>query len=280
MDVTWTSGDWSLSVRPEMGGALTGCRYRGKHVLRPAVAGRGVLGASAFPMVPFVGRIDQGRFVHDGAAYRVPPNFPPEPHAIHGHGWQSAWTHGVIHGGLRLELKSADPRWPWPIEATQTFVPDGDLMIVELQLTNLGETPMPAGLGWHPYFQAEGASLAAHVTAAWGGERAHTQVPCEGADCLSEQTSVSQLDLDCCFEWPGGMAEIWLGNGLKVRMEAGEMARRLTLYAPAGEDFFCVEPVTQAPDAVNMADPEAAGLRRLAPGETLVFVILLRARGG
>ena len=276
MHVTWTSGDWSLVVDPQMGGALTLCRYQGRDVLRSAVEGRGVLGASAFPMVPFVGRIDQGRFSYDGAAFSVPPNFPPEPHAIHGHGWQSAWRHAVIPDGLRLELQGKDPRWPWPIQATQTFDADGNLLIVELTLTNLGETSMPAGLGWHPYFEARNAALTANVSAAWAGARAHDLVLCEGADTLAVPRQVSGLDLDRCFEWPGGVAEIRLGNGLGVTMEAGAKARRLTIYAPPGEDFFCVEPVTQAPDAVNMADPAGAGLTRLAPGETLMLAILLR----
>lgn len=262
-----------------MGGALTACHYRGRDVLRPAVKGGGVLGASAFPMVPFVGRIDRGRFEYDGAAFAVPPNFPPEPHAIHGHGWQSAWSYDASHDALRLELKGADPRWPWPIEAIQTFTADGDRLSVELRLTNLGDTAMPAGLGWHPYFEADGASLTARVSAAWAGTRAHDRVPLEGADRLSEPVAISGLDVDRCFEWPGAQAAIRLGNGLSIQMETGPSARRLTLYHPAGADFFCVEPVTQAPDAVNMADPAAAGLQRLAPGETLALTILLRVSG-
>lgn len=278
MDTSWTSGDWTLSIRPDMGGALTACRYRGRNVLRPAVEGGGVLGASAFPMVPFVGRIDRGRFEYDGAAYAVPPNFPPEPHAIHGHGWQSAWSHGVIHDALRLELKGADPRWPWPVEASQTFVSDGNLLLYELRLTNLGDTAMPAGLGWHPYFEAEGASVTANVSAAWAGARAHDRVELGEAERLTEPTPVSGLDVDRCFEWPGGQAAIRLGNGLSIEMEAGPFARRLTLYHPAGAEFFCVEPVTQAPDAVNMPDPGPAGLQRLAPGGTLVLTALLRVR--
>jgi len=44
--------------------------------------------------------------------------------------------------------------------------------------------------------------------------------------------------------------------------------RWLHIYAPPGEDFFCVEPVSHRPDALNAADPAAEGVRVLAPGKS------------
>src|SRR5260370_12406805 len=46
---------------------------------------------AAFPLVPYSNRIREGRFAFRGRAVTLPLNRPPERHAIHGHGWQSAW---------------------------------------------------------------------------------------------------------------------------------------------------------------------------------------------
>ncbi|MEL7218992.1 MAG: hypothetical protein AAGK01_11250, partial [Pseudomonadota bacterium] len=40
------------------------------------------------------------------------------------------------------------------------------------------------------------------------------------------------------------------------------------VYSPPGEEFFCVEPVSHIPDAVNSAlSNDETGLRILKPGE-------------
>ena len=64
--------------------------------LRPAsdaaVTRRDGYEAAAFPLVPFSNRIRTGRFSFAGRDIALPLNRPPERHAIHGHGWQAAWT--------------------------------------------------------------------------------------------------------------------------------------------------------------------------------------------
>jgi aldose 1-epimerase len=44
----------------------------------------------------------------------------------------------------------------------------------------------------------------------------------------------------------------------------------LIVYTPAGDDFFCVEPVSHMTDAINrMGSVAEHGLRILMPGEEL-----------
>ncbi|MCI4644726.1 MAG: hypothetical protein MRY64_08100 [Hyphomonadaceae bacterium] len=271
MSIDRILGDWHLSARPELGGALMACQYKGEHVLRPGLEGHGVLGASAFPMVPFVGRITNGQFAFEGVSHQLTANFLPEPHTIHGFGWKAKWASDPREDALQLDLIAPDSRWPWPIRAQQLYQVDGACLTLKMSLTNLGETAMPAGLGWHPYFEAAGAAVKADITGVWTGEPPHRLVSSGPWKGLGALTPVAGLDMDQCCEWPGGEAELMLGDGIRVSLKASEPARRLTIYAPAGADFFCVEPVTHAPDAVNMADPEVAGLQMLAPGEMLTL---------
>src|SRR5579862_1048126 len=64
-------------------------------VLRPAgaaaLAGTNARALGSYPLVPFSNRIDHAGFRFDGRDYRLNRNFLPEPHAIHGDGWQQAW---------------------------------------------------------------------------------------------------------------------------------------------------------------------------------------------
>ena len=101
-------GGVELDLCPHVGGAITGLRWRGRDVLRPAgpacLNGGDPLFASSFPLVPFSNRIADARFAFQGRVYQLERNLPPEPHAIHGQGWQSPWAVAQASGAGRAEL--------------------------------------------------------------------------------------------------------------------------------------------------------------------------------
>ena len=159
--ITLRADGAGLTVAPAVGGAVT--RYWLERDgttwewLRPmpaeAVGGRHPDLASAFPLVPYSNRIREGRFTFRDRAVVLPLNRPPERHAIHGHGWQSAWR-PIATGPAeaQLEYRHAASAWPWPYRATQRFTLTPSSLTVALTLTNEGDTPMPAGLGWLLFF--------------------------------------------------------------------------------------------------------------------------------
>lgn len=140
---------------------------------------------------------------------------------------------------------------------------------------------MPAGLGWHPYFPKAEATLTADILAAWTDE--------DGAIigskpvALTERTDLTHtrqacdLDLDHCFTAGHGATIItWPSRSLRLKMEASQTLRFLTVYTPPGEDFFCVEPVSHIPDSVNNPLPaDQTGLQTLQPDEILSGEITL-----
>src|SRR5262244_154359 len=97
--VTLRADGAGLRLAPAAGGAVV--RYwleRGARVwewLRAsppeAFRDRNPYLASAFPLVPYSNRIREGRFSARGRSLIQPLNWPPERHAIHGHGWQTPW---------------------------------------------------------------------------------------------------------------------------------------------------------------------------------------------
>ena len=277
-----------LDLCPSIGGAITGFRWRGRDVLRSAGAAclsdGDPLFASSFPLVPFSNRIADARFAFEGRIYQLEPNLPPEPHAIHGQGWQSPWVvEQASAGGAELTFGHAVPDTPLDYRARQTFALHEDGLEIALELTNAGAGPMPAGIGHHPYFiRTDGVTLRARLDHVWlPDERKIPQrrVPLPAAWDFADGRRLASVDLDHCFGGWDGRAELhWPELDLTFVIEAGPIFRHLVIYVPPGQDFFCIEPVSQVNDGFNMRERgvEGTGVRVLAPGETLAGTIRLR----
>ena len=281
--ITLRAGDAAVELAPEAGGAVT--RYwlaRGsvtREWLRPTPAGGVRPGApyraAAFPLVPYSNRIRAGRFSFRGRAVVEPLNWPPEHHAIHGHGWQARWQPTEVRTAeARLEYRHAAGAWPWAYHATQRFTLAPARLTVELSLTNESATPMPAGIGWHPYFpRTPRAAITADVRAMWRTDE--EQLPTELVASPPEPFGRGR---DNCFvDWSRRAAIDWPELDARLVMRAEPPLDYLVVFTPARRRFFCVEPVSHVPDAFNLADAgrENTGMLVLEPGETLRTAVVL-----
>jgi aldose 1-epimerase len=228
-------------------------------------------------MVPFIGRIGNGRFVFDRVDYRLKPNMPPEPHAIHGRGWQTSWTINHSNNGdiVMEQTYHGSGDWPWSYHARQNFSAEGNTLHVNMALKNLSETQMPAGLGWHPYFPKAGAQLEADTSAIWAnvqdgiiGDRPSRLKPENDLRFLRQ---VDTLNLDSCYTMSRNVARIeWPERCLGISVSSGPTLNYLTVFTPPEENYFCIEPVSHIPDAINNPlSPNDTGFRVLQPGESL-----------
>lgn len=281
--VTLISGRLSLTLAPQYGGCVQEFRYGDCHILKPADPVQGndwdARRFSAFPMVPFCGRILNGELDVEGQTVRLPANMPPEPHAIHGFGWQSDWT-VVAHSenAATLSYTHNGEIWPWPFQASQVFqlMPDG--LKLSMNVRNLGTSEMPTGMGWHPYFPRAKAGLIAPVSHVWspGNEQNPARPnPIPDALNISTQRMVADLNLDhaysvtrpeCTLSWPD----------LNLRMKSESVFGKLIVYVPKNETYFCVEPISHAPGTFDRTlSDEVTGVTMLAPGETLSGTIRL-----
>jgi aldose 1-epimerase len=281
-------GGVELVLCPHIGGAITGFRWRGRDVLRPAGAaclnGGDPLCASSFPLVPFSNRIADGRFAFQGRVYQLARNLRPEPHAIHGDGWQSPWlVEQASAGRAELSFRHAVTGTPLDYRARQIFALHEDGLEIALELTNAGASPMPAGIGQHPYLiRTGGVTLRARLDHVWlPDERMIPQqrVPLPAAWDFADGLRLASLDLDHCFGGWDGRAELhWPELDLTLVIEAGPIFRHLVIYVPPGQDFFCIEPVSHVNDGFNMLERgvEGTGVRVLAPGQTLEGAVRFR----
>lgn len=277
MRIKLEKGDMLLELDPAAGGAVSALKHRDLNVLRAAPDRCGPafepLQYAAFPMVPFVGRIHNGLFRTQEQSVQLHPNLPPEPHAIHGYGWKTAWLVEVqTSEAVTLLHRHEADAWPWDYEARQTFRVEGSYLLVDLSVTNLGATPMPAGLGWHPYFYRAEASIALPTTHVWhpdevSGDNTPHEILCD-AD-LTIAAPVEDLKLDTTFSVASPEIKLeWPTHAVTLRSDP--IFSHATIYIPPREDFFCAEPITHAPNSVNgTLSPDITGQKWLEPGQKL-----------
>ncbi len=131
-------------VLPADGGRLGSLIIDGRELLvtrRP----EGPISWGSYPMAPWAGRIRHGELAFSGREYRLPLGMPP--HAIHGVVYDRPWQ-VVAPGTISIEL---DERWPFRGRVSQRFALDADGL--EITMTLAADEPMPAVIGWHPWFR-------------------------------------------------------------------------------------------------------------------------------
>ena len=100
--------------------------------------------------------------------------------------------------------------------------------------------------------------------------------PSEEED-LTIWREVDSLSLDNAFIMEEPEAAIyWPEQKIRVDISADPLMSHTVVYTPRGQDFFCVEPVSHSPDAVNSAHgTNITGLHSLAGGDTLTGTVRL-----
>jgi aldose 1-epimerase len=275
--IALSDGIARCDVAPQAGGSIagfwweTGARTDWLRPSRPADVARGDAEAMAcFPLVPWGNRIRDARFRFCGRDVALPAL---GPQAIHGHGWRGAWN--VVDrapGQLVMEYRHEPDAWPWCYVARETVTLAEGALSLTLELENLSDSVMPAGLGFHPYFpRRPGALLQADARGMWrndGDTLPHdlAAIP-EPWDFTAARPLADAID-NCFTRWDGRALLQWPRQQARLGLAADwPILSFLMVYTPPARDFFCVEPMSHCPDAVNLARTGAAenGLRVLAP---------------
>ena len=236
-----------------------------------------VLAAASFPLVPYVNRIRDGSFTFRGQTITISPNMPGDISPLHGQGWLSAWqvsSASDTAATLRFEHPAAE--WPWSYEAVQDFTLDETGLDARISCTNCSDTPMPCGLGFHPYFPCNAETvLDTQVACAWEIDEnvlPTAKVPATGRFDLSKRRVCGQ-ELDHGFGgWDGRATVSDPATSRRITMSSPD-AKFFQLYSPKEGGIFVIEPVTHANAALNAPESEWAelGMRVLEPGETMAL---------
>jgi len=266
-------GALRCDIAPALGGCIAGLWCGGVPVLRstPAVDLQTVRLSGSYPLVPYSNRQAFAHMRWSGADYPLTPNFAPEPHAIHGVGWERAWAVVASDANYaRLQYRhTPDASWPFAFDSTQQFRLEGDALQVSLNVTNTAAVAAPVGLGWHPYF-AKHAN--AHIAFAAQGrwEMDADKLPTHRLAHAGLNADCATLTVDHCFD--GWSDSVHLQDDLLDTCITSDLHQLVVFTTPA-RDNIAIEPVSHTNNALNLlaqgaATADALGVRVLQPGET------------
>ncbi|WP_394777624.1 aldose 1-epimerase [Undibacterium sp.] len=280
-----------LHIAPEAGGSIAafysvqdGTR---QHWLRPAseqaLRECNPEGMASFPLIPFSNRLRDGRASFQGRQIEIPP--AAKGHPLHGLAWRQPWTvtqQDAHSASLQLDFAGPDEDangWPYKFSARQFFRLYEDKLSVMMEVENLDTVSMPLGMGHHPYFPREaGTRLTLSAAAMWQGD--HEVMPTQLArppllEQLRNGLLIDDEALDNNFiGWEHNARVDWAATqhapARSLSLQAMSPFDFVVLYTPEGRDFFCVEPVSNCTDWLNLpSHPHAEiGGAVLAPGDT------------
>jgi aldose 1-epimerase len=147
--------DATVTVDPAHGGRIAQLHVRGRELLVGAdpstPLGEQSMHWGSFPMAPWAGRVRRGRFVFDGVEHHLDVNLAP--HAIHGTAFTREWDVVLVDDHeIELAVDLDEPHgWDLGGTAHQRIAIEDASVRCEL-VVRAGDRPMPAELGWHPWF--------------------------------------------------------------------------------------------------------------------------------
>jgi aldose 1-epimerase len=250
--VELVAGDLSATIHPADGCRLASFTVGGVELMRGWTPERRAFQYGCFPMVPWVGRMRDGRLAFQGKTHALPVNKPP--HAMHGMACFAPWQ--IVRTGPRAAefvLPLEDP-WPWKGHVVQCFELTEEALQITLSVCS-GGAEFPAAAGWHPWFRkwlgetgdggegSEAEKLHIAFSAAWQEEPGDDELP------TGRRGAVRPGPWDDCFGFTGPMhARLdWPGRfGLDISSAASSM-----VVFDKKPDAACVEPLSGPPDGIN-----------------------------
>jgi aldose 1-epimerase len=226
-------------------------------------------------LVPWSNRISGGGFYFNGEFHPLAPNAQNEPFPIHGNGFTSSWS--ISERGPHravLTLVSEGPG-PFRYDAKASYELNDGALTIALSVTNRAETPLPFGLGFHPWLpRDESLLIEAAARGVWLEDSRHLPAGFIPAGARPEWDFAASRALpegwinNAFAGWNGRARLVWPDRRLALDVAASPELSHYVLYSPsAAADFFCFEPVSHPVDAHNLdGGPTANGLAILVPG--------------
>lgn len=287
MEIILKKADFQLGILPQIGGALSFFKYKEDDLLRHCSAQETEANNTAlFPMLPYTSFIRDNHFPYFGITRHVKKNSPVSNFAIHGDVWRAQGE--VVEqneNAVRLKfthLKTSG--FPFNYTAFVTYTLNENGLAITLKLENNSALPMPYGMGIHPFFlKDKSTKIQYNSSYLWYREGdpilGHPYVIPKNLDFQNlsplpkEKTDISVSGWD-------GKAIIQNKN-YQLEISADSNFRHLILCSHKSKDYFNLEPVTNTPDAFNLASQGivGTGIQSLGPRESAQTTIQINVKG-
>ena len=263
-------------------------------------------------LIPFANRL-RGTAIEEGAAIevailgrrvRIPTNWgnpDAERLAIHGFIFASPFESVTTESdNVRAELNAGnfEGRWLSSTKISTHMALRQRTFALTVTATNVGEDPLPTGIGWHPNFRYPSGRREQVILGIPSGKRTLVNsyqdcfptgelVPIAGTDYDFSQSEGSPLGtrfLDDCFtslrrDKQGAATSVLTDPAARFRLLVKSISPEISavqVYAPKDRPFVAIEP------QFNLADPfssvwrnQHTGMVVLAPGQSVNYQVEL-----
>ena len=275
-------------IIPEAGASLVSLSGKIKGEWQPilqtappeAVEAQNARKMASFILAPFSNMPADGKFIFKGQTYQLNHNGDGNG-SIQGDSNRHRWLVGEESTDYLVcyfdSSQVTDFNFPFPVAFEVHYSLLGEMLKVFLAVSNTGDKPIPAGLGIHPYFKrkvfddGEPAFIQFSVKGMYPEQGGHMQKLPQDFD-FSDLAPLSKANLDTCFGgWDGRAKILYPKTGVELRYDCDAIYNHLVLHNSVDEPYFCMEPVSLANNAFNLAESglEGTGMRVLSPGERL-----------
>lgn len=257
-------------IAPEKGATVISLRKNGKEFLyrndeNLASAERPRCGIPF--LFPIFGRLKDSTYTWDGKLHRM---------EIHGFGHTSIWQvaqHRADSLTLTLEAdENTLTQYPFRFRAMLEFTVGNGILTIAQTYENCDKNPMPYNYGFHPYFLTEKPEdIRVETTADTLFDFAVGPKPYGHSEIV---ITIPQGAPETGAALMGVHGPTILHNdtlGMKLTMEFDHSFHTHVLWAQAGKQFLCVEPINGAADGLNTGN-----YLTLAPGEVQTAFVSFR----
>jgi aldose 1-epimerase len=277
MTVRLSIGSNTADIDLEQGGRISSLVILGRERIVGAPCSDGIepaLAWGSFLMAPFVGRVKNGLLEWRGRTVQLRRNHGA--HAIHGTIFDERFevrSQGADHVEIACRLDPA--RWPFAGEVVQRYTLSADRLVIEAEV--VAAEPMPAEIGWHPWFVREGAMQITvdsdrNLVASPDLIPTGATVSVDAGHDLRGGPAVDGLSLDDVFVAARPPAFVrWPDLELCMDFEAPVGTFVVYIHPTA----VCVEPQTSWPDAVRLEGEgvTGTGVANLEAGQRLTAAV-------
>ncbi|HTR01518.1 MAG TPA: hypothetical protein VMH83_16080 [Candidatus Acidoferrum sp.] len=272
-------GRWSLELVPAFGGVANKLVYTAPDGTQtPLIAGHGNRAGfeqdryfRGVPLYPFINRLRDGRYLHEGREYRFRLNEPASGNSLHGFLFtRPPQVEDVVTGPQIAEATlvwhyAGDvAAYPFPAQIRLQFRLHSEAGVsVTFRVRNFHATAVPLAIGWHPYFTlgVPVDELMLQLPPAQRTELDARQLPTGrllGFERFTKGGRIGDIRLDDCFELQATVKEhvtsrLWspaTGFGIELWQRVADYPL-LQVFIPPDRRSIALEPVSGGIDCFN-----------------------------
>lgn len=281
-----TLSDDHITVRlTPKSGAIIDAYYKKIPFLRPQLAqnkkGFNVLDMAGFALIPFANRLKHNKFMYNRKKYDFKPNTTSDPYYLHGDAWLADWNIVSQQSNIIIleYIHKKNTLSPYEYRAKQNIYLKDNRLVINLNVTNLGDEPLPFGLGYHPYFpKTPQTKLCAKSQYMYKEKKNFLSgkiiAKPKNLNFYQFQPLPQHWVNNSFGGWNGLANIVWPEHHLQLDIATSSIFKYYHLFIPDKkfnstyrDDYFCFEPISHASAAHHR--PHFAGLKILNQGETL-----------